>query len=585
MFWSTRIVKLFGTFLTLGLLLLSLARPALALDPEQRRFLASGARYYDISLDCASSEANGKIYFLGDSLTVGMRDQGGLSEKFQAQSWSDITVQATNGISITDSLPRVDNDEETVTAASTAVVGLGTARGDGGNYEAKVSELITKLRSFNEELRIYWVNIYSQPGAFIVGGEEENQRLNQILTRKSAEMGFTVINWQAEATDNLTEYPFIADGVHHTPEGYSAKAEFLAEEVGTPPADVGGGGTNSGGSSEPLNAEDPKPQIFGYLLGKEVHGVALRDFHVAGIMGNMWAESGFQPQRLQGTPSGAITPAEQVRNSGSGYGLVQWTPAGKMINPTIAAGKDPNNWIVQLDFLLGQLNGTDIDGQSGQRLVQTTDVGAATLEFETGYERHAGPPQPERIVQAQQILDAGYSGGGGDECDNGGDSDFSSTVLDYAWETYHQAPYLEVKPAYEEAISAAQSGGQFVGGGSHPGVDCGGFVTRLMIDSSFEPEFNFGGNIADGAANVSSGIAPWLEANWERVTVSGTQDLRPGDVAVYTSRSHTFVYVGEIAGFGGVSASASIDERAPMAGSEDGQALLANNIEWYRQGP
>src|SRR5690606_7942043 len=41
----------------------------------------------------------------------------------------------------------------------------------------------------------------------------------------------------------------------------------------------------------------------------------------------------------------------------------------------------------------------------------TTDVASATISFETKYERHAGPPQPARIVEAQRILDMARDGG------------------------------------------------------------------------------------------------------------------------------------------------------------------------------
>ena len=62
-----------------------------------------------------------------------------------------------------------------------------------------------------------------------------------------------------------------------------------------------------------------------------------------------------------------------------------------------------------------------------------------------------------------------------------------------------------------------------------------------------------------------------------------TSILQPGDVAF--SNGHTFIYVGEIAGFDSKIASASYGQssaRAPMAGRED---LLFGNgsiVRWYR---
>lgn len=160
------------------------------------------------------------------------------------------------------------------------------------------------------------------------------------------------------------------------------------------------------------------------------------------------------------------------------------------------------------------------------------------------------------------------------------------TILSYAWPEYHSPPYPNKKPAYETAINQASGNGQYVGGGKYPGVDCGGFVTRLMIDSGFEPGYNFGGATQAGASNVAGGQIRWIQQNWDRVSnVDSTDDLQQGDVAINTGRSHTFMYAGTIPGFGDDVASASYSTsgqswRAPMAGKEN---PLASNIEWYRK--
>lgn len=572
---QTRIVV---ALLTVSILLFSQAQPVLGLSAAQKRAIAIGAKYFDVSVGCASADINGKIYVLGDSLTVGMRDQGELSSKLEAKGWSNVTIQATDGDGIPEALPKVEVDKTVISEASTVVIGLGTNREP--EFEANLVSLVERIKSYNEEIKIYWVNVYTAPGAFIDGGEEENERVNQIINSQSTDLGFSVIRWKAEVSANVDAYGFLDDGVHHTPEGYVARTDFIVESVGVPPAVVSGASGRAGASNE-LIGDTVEEQIFNYMLGKEVHGKALTDFQVAGIMGNMWAESGYQPQRINGSPSGDITPADVARGINKAWGIVQWLPGSKMIDPTIAAGKDPNDLQVQLDFLIGQLNGTDLDGQSGERLVETIDVGAATLEFETGFERHGGPPQGDRVVEAQRILDLGFSGSGGvGGCNGGGGGgDIESTVIEYAWPTGDAAPQLELKPEYATATVAADEAGQYVGG-PPDGVDCGAFVTRLLVNSGFEPAYNFGGVLADGAGNVSGGQAPWVRANWDRVTVSGTQDLKPGDVAIQSNLRHTFVFIGDVPGFNKQIASASLGERSPRAGGED---PLASNIEWYRQ--
>lgn len=179
-----------------------------------------------------------------------------------------------------------------------------------------------------------------------------------------------------------------------------------------------------------VSGSDNIARIFNFFLEK-----GLTDFQIAGILGNMKHESGIEPQRLQGTSSGIVTPANQVpRNQAEkAWGLVQWDRAHKMIDPVTAAGRDPNDIGNQLEFLWGQLTNTWPEGwggapapgfnekSAGDHLRATTDVASATLSFETRYERHAGPPQPQRIVDAEEILNAARASGASTADDDIGD--------------------------------------------------------------------------------------------------------------------------------------------------------------------
>lgn len=160
-----------------------------------------------------------------------------------------------------------------------------------------------------------------------------------------------------------------------------------------------------------ISGEDALATVYNYLVGKQVAGEPLQDFMVAGILANMKHESGIQPMRLQNTASGVETPAEsltaaQRADPRLGWGLVQWTPVTKVIDPLSADGKNPNDIFAQLDFLLGQLNGetSSPETRAGEDLVSTTNVAEATVSFETKYERHAGPPQPARVTEGENIL-------------------------------------------------------------------------------------------------------------------------------------------------------------------------------------
>lgn len=170
--------------------------------------------------------------------------------------------------------------------------------------------------------------------------------------------------------------------------------------------------------------------------------------------------------------------------------------------------------------------------------------------------------------------------GGVVDCSNDGIAvgDIVQMAIKYAWPDYYEAPYLIMKPSYKTAIDAALKRGEYVGGGQYPGIDCGGFVTRVMRDSGADPDYN------KYQSNTDEQIR-YLNDNpqkYQKLTnVTGIQDLQPGDIAINTT--HTYLYVGDVPGFNGNSASASISFtgtgwRTPMASNADN----FTGYSWYR---
>lgn len=155
-----------------------------------------------------------------------------------------------------------------------------------------------------------------------------------------------------------------------------------------------------------------------------------------------------------------------------------------------------------------------------------------------------------------------------------GGGDVTSTALKYAWAQNRKRGSpgaTDRKPEYAEAIAIAKANKQYVGGCD--GVDCGAFVSRVIIDSGFDPRYNY-----DGKGGNTTSQQQWTRANWEEITVRNTSDLRPGDVAF--TPGHTFMYVGRQPGFETEIASASLCHRAGMAGKEN---PLDNQARWYRK--
>ena len=136
----------------------------------------------------------------------------------------------------------------------------------------------------------------------------------------------------------------------------------------------------------------------------------------AGIVGNMIHESGVEPGRLQNTPPGHVTNPSDAVASPLGWGIVQWTPAGKMINPSRAAGIDDaviGSLEYQLEFLkqaAGRRDARSPEGHAGDMLKAATTVEDAAVAFGRYFERFAGsedlsnPRYTQRKTAAREVL-------------------------------------------------------------------------------------------------------------------------------------------------------------------------------------
>ena len=240
----------------------------------------------------------------------------------------------------------------------------------------------------------------------------------------------------------------------------------------------------------------------------------------------------------------------------------------------------------------GSFNRAGIDSKGNIALVQLWSPTVPWVYNEIAQNKGTGITDDRKAAYATGIIngikEAVPSTAGKGECDAVVVSgDLSVMTLKYAWPEYHAAPYANNKPEYQDAMVKAKESGQYVGGGTNGqiGVDCGAFVTRLLIDSNFEPKYNHSGKSSEGAGPTGTQEA-WAQKNWSKVGTGSsinTAELQPGDVAF--SPGHTFVYVGTIPGFDSKIASASFSTtgeswRSPMAGKE---SLTRGDVTWYRK--
>lgn len=171
-------------------------------------------------------------------------------------------------------------------------------------------------------------------------------------------------------------------------------------------------------------------RIWGFLVGK-----GMSEAGAAGLMGNLYAESGLNPQNLQNTyekklgyTDAAYTAAvdsgkyQNFVKDSAGYGLAQWTYWSRkqnLLNFARAAGKSIGDLDMQLDFLFKELS------ESYKSVLATlktaTSVRAASDSVLLNFERPANQGETVRAKRAsygQSYFDKYSVGKGGNTMSN-----------------------------------------------------------------------------------------------------------------------------------------------------------------------
>lgn len=356
-----------------------------------------------------------------------------------------------------------------------------------------------------------------------------------------------------------------------------------------------GGSSGSGSSGAPLEGSDNQQKVWNYFKSK-----GFSDAQTAAIMGNFAWESG--------DPTFNKATSSEEASGGGGFGIAQWTGSRRteITNAAIRDGRPLTDLSFQLDYAYAEIQTrTERDGGTKteeQGLKEISDVAKATEYFMYNHERPGDLRLKERTDFANQFLakygtgdnstsagsgssgsssgascaaggDGSNAGGPGAQC---GEHNLIGVIKCYAWPQYKGSGFTEALPAYTEAVKKAQSEGRYVGGNSMPGIDCGGFITTVMIDSGFEPGYNNNGKGGPTATQFD-----WTSKNWTtlgKASSINVADLRPGDVA-NDRDNHTYMWVGPVDGFEPTNiASASLQDRAPMAGHEN---PTSGNFTWF----
>lgn len=365
-----------------------------------------------------------------------------------------------------------------------------------------------------------------------------------------------------------------------------------------------------------LAGRDNTEKILNFFMRK---GLSLAQS--AGIVGNMMQESGLNPAIIQG---GKIADDSYVLQSGVGFGLVQWTSGGrqqKFMAHMKSMGVGVTNLSGQLEFVWKEMNesyshtlralqatqdpieaAVAVHGPPSPGYEASADTPAAVRSVRGGnakkvYDKYSDAPALAGSTAASDMMPAGdgtdstintamstpstKDGNHASSCDDSGQfegGNIYAVIGAYAWHK-HKGNDINPTAAYRDAVAKAKSEGRYVGGIRYTGIDCGGFVSLAIQDSGFDKQYNAGkGN--------TIAQEDWLIKNWRPLTkeeIAGQKQT--GDVAI--NEDHTYMYVdktkvpkGEDGDFQTNIASASLDERSPMAGKE---GETDRSFRWYRK--
>lgn len=507
------------------------------------------------------SSASGKVYVIGDSIANGTK--GELEQALTGKGFSEVVINATDsrrlseGTDDLDGLGVLASDSAAYKDADTIIIELGTNNGlDADN----IAKAVKTVKENAANAKLYWVNIGAN-NDLRNEADIDVEALDRVL-RENAGADYSVVDWKRAVNQNPNYISDDGFGVHpFTTDGRPAFAQTVADGV----AVISGAASANpdcacaGGSK--LDGSDNKQRIWNFFIGK-----GLEPFQVAGILGNMQAESHFEPRLVQygqNNSRGEVSVPDQPSSLDdnvppgalTGYGIVQWTPATKILEGLNAYNTENNTTVgpgdleFQVNLLWSQLEGTGIgayisEKAAGDDLKSTIDVDGATKSFLHKYERAGAPNDDERIGFAKQILSelgSGTNTATGDPC--GGARGPTGGTL-----SWPEEPASNISQCYT-----------WNGSGGHPGMDiysgqgkpifaaAAGVVTHAGAVTGYGP--NFVAIKHDNGLGTSYGHMSSKSVNVGDIVVQGQQIGEEGNEGYsFGSHLHFNVFPGEYSG-------------------------------------
>ncbi len=441
---------LFG--ILMFLVSLSLVQPAFALDPPQR--VEVEQRPWFDATDCYASGGNtntnttptptsggvtgGKVYILGDSIVAGNKDA--VIKGFKDGGFDPVEVDALGSRNLSGEPPSPDgvaaftNDKDKWKDAKAIVIELGT--NTGGFTKENMQKITDQIKTGNSSAKVYWVTSYRTDTA------DKNAGLNKIVSDNAGALGYSVIDWFAVVKDHANEY--LQDNAHPNSTGLTQFVKTLVDGVkaggaSTAPSaptsnscQCSVGGSGSSGPSLGLVGKDNEEKLFNYFNGLDINGKKLTAQQAAGILGNLYAESGYSP----------------TADNGGHHGIAQWDYAVRLPREVAFAKSknlDPDSLEAQAQFITEELKGTHAAALND--LVKQTSPEDAAISFLNLFEGAPGQNESGRKNQAHIVYEKyknsapGQSGSGGT---SGTGSGCSATRTDTPTATDIQATRAEM---------------------------------------------------------------------------------------------------------------------------------------------
>lgn len=228
--------------------------------------------------------------------------------------------------------------------------------------------------------------------------------------------GIAALNYTGDASGNLTRHNMFANTQCPGPylqERFPELAELVNAQLSPQPQPT------------PQPADNER-KIWDFLLGKIGN-----EYGVAGLMGNLWAESSLRPNNLQNTfekrlgmtdeqytaavDSGSYSKDDFIHDS-AGYGLAQWTFWSRKENLyNYKDGRSIADLDMQLGFLWWELSAGYKTTLAA--LKTATSVYNASTAVLTQFEKPANQSEAVKVQRAkygQGYYDKYATGGGGD---------------------------------------------------------------------------------------------------------------------------------------------------------------------------